>query len=360
MTRAKYRNCFLRFSLMLTRYSGLAFLVLIPTFLLAADVSAEKNLFDFKQVADGVYAAIAKPAFRTNCNSAIVLMDDGVLVVDSQSKPSAAQAVIDQIKQLSNKPVKYLVITHFHNDHTQGIQAYVRQWPGIQIISTTATRNNIDQRTEVRLQREAVTLPAQIEKMKSDLAKASDTDKAQIQKNLSEAEAYLEERKQIELVLPKVLVDENLSLHRDSGDIEIFSFPHAHTEGDLVLYLPTQKLLITGDIIHGAQPITKDGYFVDWISAIDDLGERDFRVVIGGHGDVLHDRTAFDLWTQYFRDLLDENAKSYAAGESLDAARKRLVPMFLQKYGSKFPKRYSETVTSDVEKAYRVVSGATE
>ncbi len=108
------------------------------------------------------------------------------------------------------------------------------------------------------------------------------------------------------------------------------------------------------------QPTTKDGYFVDWIDAIDNLAGRDFRVVIGGHGDVLHDRTAFDLWKQYFSELLEESAKAYAAGESLDAARKQLVPAFLQKYGSKFPKRYSETVVSDVEKAYRVVSGATE
>jgi glyoxylase-like metal-dependent hydrolase (beta-lactamase superfamily II) len=313
-----------------------------------------------KQVADGVYAAVAKPSFRTNCNSAIVLLDDGVLVVDSQSKPSAAEALIAEIKRLTDKPVRYVVITHFHNDHTQGIEAYLHQWPAVQIISTTATRDSIEQRTQARLEREAVTLPAQIQKLKSDLAKAEGSEKAQIQKNLGQAEEYFAESKKIHLVAPNLLLDDELDLHRKSGPIKMFSFAHAHTDGDLVVYLPSEKVLITGDIIHGAQPITKDGYLVEWIAAIDDLGRRDFRTVIGGHGEVLHDRTRFDLWKQYFTELLQQNARSYAAGESLDAARKRLVPIFLQKYGDKFPKRFSETVVSDIEKAYRVVSGATE
>jgi len=345
---------------MLMRYIRLSVLVFLTALFLRAEVAAQDDLFDIKQVADGVYAAIAKPSFRTNCNSAIVLLDDGVLVVDTQSKPSAAEAVIAEVKRLTAKPVKYVVITHFHNDHTQGIQAYVREWPAVQIISTTATRDSIEQRTKARLEREAVTLPAQIQKLKSDLAKADGAEKAQIQKNLSEAEAYFAETRQIHLVAPNLLVDDHLELYRKSGVVEMFSFPHAHTDGDLVVYMPSEKVLITGDIIHGAQPITKDGYLIDWIAAIDDLAGRDFKTVIGGHAEVLHDRARFDLWKQYFTELLQQNAQAYAAGESLDAARKRLAPMFLQEYGDKFPKRFSETVVSDVEKAYRVVSGATE
>src|SRR5215470_3034922 len=68
-----------------------------------------QELFDIKPVADGVYAAIAKPAYKVNCNAAIILLDDGVLVVDTHSKPSAAHALIEQIKKLTNKPVKFVV-----------------------------------------------------------------------------------------------------------------------------------------------------------------------------------------------------------------------------------------------------------
>src|SRR5262252_3308230 len=95
-----------------------------------------EDLFDIKPVADGVYAAIAKPAFRVNSNAAIILLDDSVLVVDTHSKPSAARALIEQIKKLTDKPVRYVVNTHFHWDHYQGNEAYPSSWPaGVEIIS---------------------------------------------------------------------------------------------------------------------------------------------------------------------------------------------------------------------------------
>jgi cyclase len=84
----------------------------------------DTDLFDIKPMADGVYAAIAKPAYKVNCNAAIILLGDSVLVVDTHSKPSAARALIEQIKKLTDKPVRYVVNTHFHWDHYQGNQAY--------------------------------------------------------------------------------------------------------------------------------------------------------------------------------------------------------------------------------------------
>jgi len=82
--------------------------------LFSAAAFAVDDLFDIKPVADGVYAAISKPAYKVNCNAAIILLDDGVLVVDTHSKPSAARALIEQIKKLTPKPVKFVVNTHFH------------------------------------------------------------------------------------------------------------------------------------------------------------------------------------------------------------------------------------------------------
>jgi cyclase len=326
----------------------------------AFSVGADE-VFDIKPVAQGVYAAIAKPSFRTNSNSAIVLLDDGVLVVDTQSKPSAAQALITEIKQITNKPVKYVVLTHFHGDHTQGVEAYTKAWPAVEVIATSATRDSIAQRGKARLEREFVTVPQQIEKFKKDLQNATDqAEKAQIKKTLTQAEDYLTEAKQIHLVPPALIVDDNLNLARKAGVVKILALGKAHTDGDLVVYLPVEKVLITGDLVHGIQPITKDGYFSEWIAAIDKAEKLDFNSVIGGHGGVLEGKAAFELWKQYFVDLLAESSQSYGAGDSLDAARKRLVPVLSEKYAGKFPKRFSETVVSDIEKAYRVVSGATE
>jgi cyclase len=125
-----------------------------PGILFAAD-----QLFDITPVVDGVYAVLAKPTFRTNGNAAIVLLDDGVLVVDAESCPSAAREVIAGIKRLTDKPVKYVVITHFHGDHTQGTEAYVSAWPGVQVISSSATRESIEKQGVPRMKRELVSVP---------------------------------------------------------------------------------------------------------------------------------------------------------------------------------------------------------
>src|SRR5437016_12261628 len=145
-------------------------------FLFLPASSVADDLFDIKPVADGVYAAIAKPAYKVNCNAAIIFLDDVVLVVDTHSKPSAARALIEQIKKLTPKPVKYVVNTHFHWDHYQGNEAYPSSWPaGVEIISSEATRANIQRLGIPRIKNEIVSMPQEIARLKSDLEKASNT-----------------------------------------------------------------------------------------------------------------------------------------------------------------------------------------
>jgi len=149
-------------------------LCLAGFFLLSAVyAAAAEDLFDIKPVADGVYAAISKPAYKVNCNAAIILFDDNVLVVDTHSKPSAARALIEQIKKLTDKPVRYVVNTHFHWDHYQGNQAYPSSWPGgVEIISSEATRLNIEQRGIPRVKHEILTMPPGNRKVESGFGKS--------------------------------------------------------------------------------------------------------------------------------------------------------------------------------------------
>ncbi|PYU76782.1 MAG: hypothetical protein DMG49_00860, partial [Acidobacteria bacterium] len=294
-------------------------LLLLPATCLAAD-----DLFDIKPVADGVYAAIAKPAYKVNCNAAIILLDDTVLVVDTHSKPSAARALIEQIKKLTDKPVRYVVNTHFHWDHYQGNQAYPSSWPaGVEIISSEATRANIEQRGIPRVKHEIVTMPQEIENLKNDLDMASDLEqKEQLRVNLLQAETYLAELKSMQVTLPSVTFDHSLILHRPSKTVEILWLGNAHTNGDVFVYLPREKVLVTGDALHGWTPYMGDSYPFDWIQTLDAAEKLDFDQVIGGHGDVMPGKERFDLWKHYFRDLMDEVAQAYARGASLEDAEK--------------------------------------
>ena len=327
---------------------------------LSANHTAAEDLFDIKPIADGVYAAIAKPAYKVNCNAAIILLGDSVLVVDTHSKPSAARALIEQIKKITDKPVHYVVNTHFHWDHYQGNEAYPSSWPaGVEIISSEATRANIEQRGIPRVKHEIVTMPAEIEKLKADLAKTSDPkQKDEIQKNLQQAEAYLAELKSMQVTLPTMTFDRSLILHRKARTVEIFWLGNAHTNGDIWVYLPKEKVLVTGDALHGWTPFMGDSYPFEWIQTLDAAEKLDFDQVLGGHGDVMQGKQKFELWKQYFRDLLDETAQSYSAGASLEDAQKQVSKILIANYAARFDPNFPQSVIANVTKAYQVIAQA--
>jgi cyclase len=326
----------------------------------AVYTSAADDLFDIKPMADGVYAAIAKPAYKVNCNAAIIMFDDSVLVVDTHSKPSAARALIEQIKKLTDKPVRYVVNTHFHWDHYQGNQAYPSSWPaGVEIISSEATRLNIEQRGIPRVKHEITTMPQEIEKLKTDLAAATDPkQKQELQSNLSQAQDYFAELKSMQVALPTFTFDHSLILHRKSRTVEMFWLGNAHTNGDVFVYLPKEKILVTGDALHGWTPLMGDSYPYDWITTLDKAEKLDFDQVLGGHGDVMRGKEKFELWKQYLRDLMDQTAQAYSSGASLEEAQKQVAKVLLPKYADKFDPAFPKSVIANITKAYQVIAFA--
>jgi cyclase len=328
--------------------------------LAASSLGAADELFEVKPVVPGVYAAIAKEQYAVNSNAAIILLDDSVLVVDTHSKPSAARALIAQIKRLTDKPVKYVVNTHFHWDHYYGNEAYENAWPGgIVIISSEATREAIERQGLPLLKRQVLTVPKQIEALKANLAKANDArKKAEIEENLRQAESYLDEIKAMQVTLPTLTFERSLILHQKSRTVEIRWLGRAHTDGDVVVYLPEDKVIVTGDALHRWTPYMGNSYPYDWIRMLEAAEKLDFDWVIGGHGDVLHGKGQFQMWEQYFRDLMAETAAAYAQGATLEETRQRVAAVLVPKYTGKMPETFPQDVIGNIEKAYRVVSGA--
>ncbi len=326
--------------------------------LLAATAARAEDLFDIKPIADGVYAAIAKPAYKVNCNAAIILLDDSVLVVDTHSKPSAARGLIEQIKKITDRPVRYVVNTHFHWDHYQGNQAYPSSWPaGVEIISSQATRENIEHRGIPRIKYEIATMPKEIEKLKSDLAGTTDAkQKQELQSNLQQAEAYLAELQSMQITLPTLTFDRSFILYRKSRTVQILWLGNGHTNGDVWVYLPKEKIIICGDALHGWTPFMGDSYPYDWIRTLDTAEKLDFDQALGGHGDVMHGKEKFELWKAYFRDLLDETAQVYGNGASLEDAQKQVSKSLIAKYALKFDPNFPQSVTANVTKAYQVLA----
>lgn len=320
-------------------------------------------VYEFKPVVDGIYAAIAKPTFRTNCNAAIIVRDNDVVVVDTGSKPSAARDVIAEIKKVTDKPVKYVVITHFHGDHFQGADAYRSAWPGVNIISTDATRESIEKRGIPKMKAELLAVSGEIGKLKADLEKANDPkEKDQLQEKLSGAEAYVAELKTLHVALPTETFDHHLTLPSSTRPVELLWFGKAHTDGDAFVYLPKDRVICTGDALQGATPTMRDSNPYDWIRTLDAVEKLDFDYVVPGHGtDVLRGKETFELWKEYFTDLMAQAADAVASGATLDQTRQRLIPALEAKYANRFPPGlFADSVTSNVERAYRAVSGLTQ
>jgi cyclase len=327
---------------------------------LSVAVAQAEDLFDIKPMADGVYAAIAKPAYKVNCNGAIILLRDSVLVVDTHSKPSAARALIEQIKKLTDKPVRYVVNTHFHWDHYQGNQAYPSSWPtGVEIISSQATRENIEHRGIPRVKYEIATMPKEIEKLKSDLTAATDPQQKEgLRTSLQQAESYLAELQSMQFTLPTLTFDRSLIIYSPLRTVQILWLGNAHTNGDVWVYLPKEKILICGDAHHGWTPFMGDSYPFDWIQTLVAAEKLDFEQALGGHGDVMRGKEKFELWKAYFRDLLDVTARVYGEGASLEETQKQVSTILIARYASQFDPNFPRSVTANVAKAYQVISQA--
>jgi glyoxylase-like metal-dependent hydrolase (beta-lactamase superfamily II) len=108
----------------------------------AQSPGASTKLFTIEKVNDGVYAALARPQVMPNCNAAIFVNSNDLVVVDAHSTPSAAASLIAQIKkEVTTKPVRYLVNSHFHLDHTQGNSAYTTSEAKLDIVASDTTKH---------------------------------------------------------------------------------------------------------------------------------------------------------------------------------------------------------------------------
>jgi cyclase len=333
---------------------------IVLLFSLASISRAADEGHDLVRVADGVYAAIPKPAYKSNCNAAVILLEDGVLVVDAYNKPSAARALIAQIKTLTEKPVKYLVVTHPHYDHFQGASAFVdAKVPGFQLITSEANRDYIVARSAAQLSQRIREHPKEVEALRADMATTTDARrKGRIEELLRQAASYDVELKTLKLPLPTVTFERRMTLPDRSRTVELISLGKAHTDGDVIVYLPKERVVVTGDALHALMPNMADSYPYDWIRALDDLAKLDFDQIIPGHGGVLKGKERIETWRSYLVDLMAATAEAYAAGASFDDAVPIVKEKIAPKYAAKLPPDgLTVMFTRNVHKAYRVIGG---
>ncbi len=312
---------------MKTAFACLLALLLLPLAASAGDA------FDIIPVADGVYAAIGKATspMLILSNAAIIINDNEVLVVDTHLTPSAARALLEEIKKLTDKPVRYVVETHWHPDHVQGSQAYVNVFPGgVEFISSHATREDIEKKAIPSIKESLESLPKSLQQAEEQLAagKGADgqplTDEQRKQRRfqIDRQKAYLEELKQMQITLPTLTFERSLVLHRGPGPIHVLFFFRGHTRGDVVVYLPDQKVLVSGDLVTQGLPFPRDSYPGEWVKTLKAVAEINFDQLIPGHGPVQKGKDHVNLLAQIFDSVVQQVKASVDKGLSLDETKK--------------------------------------
>jgi glyoxylase-like metal-dependent hydrolase (beta-lactamase superfamily II) len=294
----------------------------------AQSPGASTNLFTIEKIADGVYAALARPQILTNCNAAIFVNSQDVLVVDAHSKPSAAAALIAQIKKdITTKPVRYLVNSHFHWDHTQGNAAYKAGGAKVDIIASDTTKQLMIQLSRNRLKESLDGVPQQIDTVQARLAKAaSNADKERYTDLLRQLKAYQIEMKSYTLELPTITFAKSYVIKDSEGDLHIDFHGRAHTAGDIAVFSPQKRAIAAGDIVIGLTPNLNDGYPRPWPATIDSVGQLAFDSIIPGHGPVQQGRARMAQMRSYIEELTERIEEGKKAGKPLAEMQKTLTP----------------------------------
>ena len=293
----------------------------------AQSPGASTQLFGLEKIADGVYAAVAKPQAMTNCNAAIFVNSRDVVVVDAHSKPSAAASLIAQIrKEITPKPVRYLVNTHFHWDHTQGDAAYKATGKKVDIIASDTTKQLMSQLQRDRLKDSLDSVPRLLEGLQARLAKATtQSERDFCQEQIRQLQAYQAELKSYPLELPTVTFAKEHVIKDGAGDLHIEFRGRAHTAGDIVAFSPKKRVVASGDVIIGFLPNINDGYPRPWPATISSIGQLGFDHIIPGHGPVHHDRARMTQMRDYIEEITGVVEQAKKAGKPLAELQKTIT-----------------------------------
>jgi glyoxylase-like metal-dependent hydrolase (beta-lactamase superfamily II) len=279
--------------------------------------------FTFNKITDGVYHAVGTGSLIVMSNAAIIEGDNDVLVVDSHVSPGGAWALQEELKAVTTKPIRWVVNSHFHFDHSHGNQIY---GPDVQIIGHdfTYTQMAAGQSQDSPAREFFVGGVANtIKTIEARMAAAADEKaRAQLQEQLAIQRNHLEGTNAVKPTPPTLTLSRTMTLHRGSREIRILFLGRGHTAGDVVVYLPKERIVATGDLLIEGPSYMGDAFFTEWIDTIEALKQIDFDTVLPGHGRAFNGKAKLDHWQAYLRDFWSQAQKFHKAGTPWEEAAK--------------------------------------
>jgi glyoxylase-like metal-dependent hydrolase (beta-lactamase superfamily II) len=287
------------------------------------------------KVAEGVYLFTTTPYADVGLsgNSVAILSDEGVLVFDSNATPETAATVLAEIRKLTSKPVRYLVNSHWHWDHWGGNETYQTAFPGLQIITHEKTRElmlTVEPRWNEKSLKED--LPQFLDGFEKQIAaaKAKGAPPERIkaaEERLAVDSSFLAQKQSLRKTYPNVTFSDSMTIMLGGREIQVLH-AQAITTGDTYLYLPKEKVLVTGDILLSPYPFAIGGtYPAEWLKTLEKFVTLAPSVIIPGHGDAqtntgfLRDNIA--LFQELMQQVKADKGKEMTVEQTLEAVGKQ-------------------------------------
>ncbi len=288
------------------------------TFASAADLEEKK--VSFTQLSEHAWAYTAEG----DPNTGIIIGDDAVLVADTQATPAMAADVIRRIREVTDKPIKYVVLTHYHAVRVLGASAYNPQ----QILASQDTYDLIVERGEQDKASEIGRFP-------------------RLFRNVETVPAGL--------TWPTMTFTGKMTVWLGKLEVQLLQVGRGHTKGDTVVWLPGEKTLLSGDLVEfDATPYAGDAYFQDWPQTLDNIAALKPRALVPGRGPALlgeqQVQAGLDSTRAFISDLWAAVKPGAAAGKPLRAVYEEAFKAMQPKYGDWVI--FNHCMPFDVTRAY--------
>lgn len=313
---------------------GLNVFILIFGLLLSYNNDVEKEIgtknFSLIKLDDGVYACIHKFGGKAICNAGIVDNGNETIIFDSFLSPEASKELIEVTEELGLSPIKYVINSHGHNDHIRGNQSFSKD---VEIISTKKTAEKIEKEEPGSMMAEKVYALPQFEHLEFEMKNYQGDTTSKEFMVMKMMKPYFEELSQshekIETRLPTSFVEGEKEINGKTRNVLLMELDSCHTVSDLVMYLPKEKILFTGDVVFNEfHPYLGDGNSAKLKSTLAHLEGMEIDKIIPGHGNV-GGKELLSIMIDYVEDLETVVEKALEKNESL-AEVKRLK--MLSKY----------------------------
>jgi glyoxylase-like metal-dependent hydrolase (beta-lactamase superfamily II) len=265
-----------------------------------ADLVEKKVSFD--KLSDHAYAYTAEG----DPNTGIVVGDNAVMVIDTQATPVMAQDVIRRIREVTDKPIRYVVLSHYHAVRVLGAAAYDAD----HVIASRDTWDLIVERGEQDMKSEIERFPRLFRAVESVPG----------------------------LTWPNLVFRKRLTLWLGKLQVEIMQLGRGHTKGDTVVWLPQEKILFSGDLVeYEATPYTGDAYLTDWPDTLDNIAALKPAKLVPGRGAALMTpdavKAGLDGTRRFVSEMFEAVKRGVESGKDLNSVYRETYAALKPKFG---------------------------